>query len=99
MTRLQKRDKILGTDSGIPGILDICISLRCGVNGSCDPLDKKEEKKYIKFLECCLKTWEPSVSPISIVFDGLVYALIKATLEEVKYYNKPVKPIRYSSKD
>ena len=89
MTRLEKRSFILGTyDNGQITIPMVCMDLHTSHTGASDPLDYDLEERYIKYLKCCLATWEKSSQ---CHFDFAIYQLIIATLAErdvlIRYWN------------
>jgi hypothetical protein len=55
MNRLQKRDAILQEDISI---YDVCLTLKMAKNGSSDPLQKEDEKRYLEYLKTVEETWE-----------------------------------------
>lgn len=86
LTRLQKRALWLPSYGNGVGILQVCESLHGSTSGSSDPLKHGVEQHYVKFLECCLDTWDGPCGG-SENFDLMVNGLICATLEEVRLKN------------
>jgi hypothetical protein len=82
LSRMEKRHAILPEypDVSIP---DICINFRQAMNGAADPPTTKNIIKTIRFLECCLATWDYSYI-LSKDFDDCVKRMIELTLIEVE---------------
>ena len=85
LNRLQKRGKVLGLDDNdcLPNLLDVCQALRHSKSGFSDPMDKKEFRKYVKYLKTVLKTWEDTVCDSCDGFDFAIKDMIEATIVEI----------------
>ncbi len=86
MNRLQKREAIL-KDSVQIGILDICQSVKNGMDGMADEWTDEEILKNWCFLQCCLDTWEPSIYEPSKKYDDCVKRLVIETIELIRFYS------------
>lgn len=69
-----------------PTLLDICQSLRSGVNGSADEWKPENIREVVGMLRATLDTWRPSLGKLTC-FDDAVHRLIDATLTEVISYD------------
>lgn len=79
MNRLEKRTIALGED--IHGkIFSVCLELKMSKCGTSEPLIKGKERRYLKFIETVLETWEDSFKK-DAEFDNAVLRLCKATLK------------------
>lgn len=65
-------------------ILSVCLRLRMACNGSADPMSSDDVRGALAFLKSRVREWRPSARPSEEAFDGAVYSLILATIEEVE---------------
>ncbi len=84
LTRMEKRTAIF---SNYPrySIPQICMMWREAFSGASDSLTNERNQIILKFLRCCVETWETSIPPHEL-FDNAVIQLILATINEAAHF-------------
>lgn len=80
MNRLEKRSAILSSYGKDFSILDVCLAVHGAACGSGDwyaAIDRD-----VRFLRCCLETWDQPACNVNSDFDNCVRVLIKITIRE-----------------
>ena len=81
MSHIQVREQMFEGE----GLLQICQDMHMSITGSSDPLPQDKYNRYKNILLTAVNKWQPNTSHWC-GYDGAVYALICATLDEVNSF-------------